>query len=171
LYYSGLNSNALQYGPEETTYASEGWNLGDPTVTFSADATTNYTCSFNDVEQTGKCGVSSYSDWSYSTPSDTQVDGTHPISISLTSMSNNGSCGDGLSYIVSLVNPSGTTVYASSPQISSGFNTSYSASAATGSWKWVVHANNQSGACAGNIFSAGSYDDTATGTGDTTFAT
>jgi hypothetical protein len=171
LYYSGSNSNALEYTDEETTYASEGWNLGDPTVTFSPNATETYTCSFNNLEQIGKCGVSSYSDWSYTTPSNTQVSSTHPISINLSSMANNGSCGDGLSYTVSLVNPSGTTVYTSTAQTASGFSTSYSASAATGSWKWNVHANNQSGACAGNIYSAGTYNDTATGRGDATFTT
>lgn len=101
----------------------------------------------------------------------TKVSSMQPISIQLTSMSNQGSCGDPLSYTLSLINPSGATVYSSGAQTGSTFSTAYSASAASGSWKWVVHANNQSATCSGNIFSGGTYDDTATGSGSIKYFT
>lgn len=152
-----------------STYYS--WRTTDPTASISPDASATYTCSYDDIKLVGKCSQSSSSDWTYATPSNTQVDSTHQIAIQLNAMSNNGSCGDGLSYTVSLLNPSGTTVYTSATETTAGFFTSYSGSAATGSWKWVVHANNQAGACGGNISSAGTYNDTATGSGSVSFST
>lgn len=166
--YAGNGNDISAY--EYTNSASEGFYMVDPTVTFSPVATATYTCTFDAVKGTSKCNLSGYGDWSYTTPSNTQVDSTHQISIHLNSMTNNGSCGDGLSYTVSLVNPSGTTVYNSGVQSSASFSTSYSASAATGPWKWVVHAGNQSIACSANVYSSGTYDDTATGNGSATYA-
>jgi hypothetical protein len=86
-------------------------------------------------------------------------------------MHNGGSCGDNhLSYTVSLVNPSGTTVYTSGTLTSGDFSKDYNSSAANGSWKWIVHENNQSGLCGGAINGAGTYNDTASGSGDITYS-
>lgn len=148
---------------------SYAWRVTDPSVTVSPSASANYACSYDDVELRGKCGLPTYSDWTYTTPSNTQVDSTHQIAIQLTGMSNSGSCGDGLSYTVSLINPSGTTVYSSSVT-SSNFYKDYNTSAAAGSWKWTVHANNQNAACGSNINTAGTYDDEASGSGSITYS-
>lgn len=155
------NIRTSQYAINQST----GWQM------FTADATETYSCTYDDVEARGACSPGSATDWTYASPSDTVVDTTHPIGIQLNSMSNNGSCGDGLSYTVSLLDPSGATVYSSGSQTAASFYASYNGTTATGSWKWVVDADDQRLPCAQSISSNGTYDDTATGSGSINYST